>query len=275
MTIIAQVIADRLILKPTRHKINAVGKERRVIPVRKKGSLEVWTQRVAASSSDDVDVFVLKFAGTAGRAERATYHPMDYWSDLRAELWSVNPFGYGGSSGVASVKSLAECGQAAYEAMANVADGRPIFVFGNSLGTVTALHLSANYDVAGLVLRNPPPLRQLIVGQHGWWNLWIGAMLIAQKVPYNLCSIRNAARSNCPAVFLSSRKDEIVPVAYQERIMQAYAGPKRVVCLANAKHATSLNLAEQRDYRGHLEWLRHRSIKMPAATATRELVGAV
>jgi pimeloyl-ACP methyl ester carboxylesterase len=171
------------------------------------------------------------------------------------------------------VRNLEECGRAAYESLAKIANGRPIIVFGNSLGTVTALSLSATYAVSGLVLRNPPPLRQLIVGQHGWWNLWIGAMLIAQKVPKSLCSIRNAARSTCPAVFLSSRKDEIVPPAYHERIMDAYAGPMRVVNLANGKHATSLNLAEQREYRDHLDWLRAQAVEMPASMV-EELVGA-
>ena len=180
MTIIAQMIADRLILKPSRHGLSTTGKQRETIPFRK-GELEVWTQRIGTTDPDEVDLFVLKLHGTAGRAERATYHPMDYWTDLRAELWSMNPPGYGGSSGSASVRTLATAAQATYLEMARRAEGRPIVVMGNSLGTVPALYLAANFPVAGMVLRNPPPLRQLIVGRHGWWNLWIGAMLIAQK----------------------------------------------------------------------------------------------
>src|SRR5688572_30524354 len=103
MTIIAQMIADRLILRPSTHRVSALGKSRLALPHRK-GDLEVWTQRVGATDLDDVDLFVLKFAGTAGRAERSTYHPLDTWSDLRGELWSVNPPGYGGSTGAASVR---------------------------------------------------------------------------------------------------------------------------------------------------------------------------
>ena len=84
-------------MNPTTHRVDTLGKVRRTIPYGK-GHLEAWTQRVGTKNLDDVDVFVLKFHGTAGRAERSTYHPMDYWSDLRAELWAVNPPGYGGSS---------------------------------------------------------------------------------------------------------------------------------------------------------------------------------
>ena len=261
MTIIAQMIADRLIMKPSRHRLSTLGKQRETFPFRK-GHLEVWTQRVGTIDPDEVDVFVLKLHGTAGRAERSTYHPMDYWTDLRAELWSMNPPGYGGSSGSASVRTLAAAAQTTYLEMARRADGRPIIVIGNSLGTVPALYLAANFPVSGMVLRNPPPLRQLIVGRYGWWNFWIGAMLIAQKVPRDICSIRNASQLNCPAVFLSSCRDEIVPASYQEKIFRAYNGPYRLLRLENADHASSLTLNEQREYSRHLEWLRDEAISI-------------
>jgi pimeloyl-ACP methyl ester carboxylesterase len=154
--------------------------------------------------------------------------------------------------------------------MARRADGRPIIVMGNSLGTVTALHLAANFPVAGLILRNPPPLRHLIVGRHGWWNLWVGAMLIAQKVPLDICSIRNARQVSCPAVFLSSCKDQTVPAMYQEKIFRAFGGPYRLLRMEDADHTTSLTLHEQREYTRHLEWLRDEAIGgRPAAVAQR------
>ncbi|MCA9148784.1 MAG: alpha/beta fold hydrolase [Planctomycetales bacterium] len=262
MTIIAQKIADKLILRPTRHPLNAVGKERQLVPFRK-GSLEVWTQRVGTHHLDEVDLFVLKFQGTAGRAERATYHPMDCWADLRAELWAVNPPGYGGSTGPASVKTLAEAARTVYLEAARLAQGRPIVVMGNSLGTTVAMHLAANFPIAGLILRNPPPLRHLIVGRYGWWNLWLGAMLIAQKVPRQLCCVRNARQIRCPAVFISSRKDQTVPANYQDKVFQNFAAPHRLLQLTNADHATSLNLDEQREYRQHLEWLREAALLTP------------
>lgn len=258
MTLLAQKIADRLILRPTKHPVAAPDKTRRMIPFGR-GSIEIWTRSISATHRDNVDVFVLKFSGTAGRAERSTYHPMDYWADLRAELWSFNPPGYGGSTGMASVSTLAAAATTAYRELADIAQGRPIIVMGNSLGTVAALHLAANFPIAGLVLRNPPPVRQLIFGRHGWWNLWIASWLIAQRVPRQLCSISNAARSHCPAVFLSSRRDTTVPPQFQDRIIEAYHGPRRVLQLKEAGHASSLNLEEQRDYARHLDWLRDQS----------------
>lgn len=258
MTFLAQKIADRLILRPTKHPVAAPDKTRRMVPFGR-GSIEIWTRNIGATHRDDVDVFVLKFSGTAGRAERSTYHPMDYWADLRAELWSVNPPGYGGSSGSASVTKLASAATTAYCEMAEIAQGRPIIVMGNSLGTAMALYLAAHFPVAGLVLRNPPPVRQLIIGRHGWWNLWIASWLIAQRVPRQICSISNSAQCHCPAVFLSSRRDETVPPPFQDKIIDAYRGPQRILPLKNAGHASSLNLEEQREYARHLDWLRDQS----------------
>lgn len=262
MTVIAQMIADRLILRPSQHSISTTEKSRQMLPFGR-GSIETWMQRVGANRSEDVDVFVLKFSGTAGRAERATYHPLDYWTDLRAELWSVNPPGYGGSSGTASLKTIGDAARCVLSEIKLVAKDRPIVIMGNSLGTVSALYLAANYNVAGLILRNPPPLRQLIMGRHGWWNLWLGSTLISRKVPPELCSIRNARACQCPAVFLSSRQDETVPATYQDKVIQAYGGARQIVSLQDADHSTSLNLAEQREYSRNLEWIRRTAIAAP------------
>lgn len=255
MPIIAQAIADQLILRPSTHALPALGKQIQRVPIRK-GHLDVWTQQIGTSDPDDVDLLVLKFSGRGGRAERSTYHPMDYWSDLKAEIWAVNPPGYGGSSGSASLRSLSEAAEKAYQAIQKQANGRPIVIIGNSLGTLSALYLSARYPVAGMVLRNPPPLRQLIMGRHGWWNLWVGAWLIAQRVPHPLCAIQNARQSECPAVFISSCRDRIVPPMYQEKIIREYGGTSRILRLESADHASPLNLSEQREYGLHLDWLR-------------------
>jgi len=262
--ILLRQITDRLVLQPTRYPVYSFGKSPRQLPFRK-GALEIWTRRWGCETSDEAAVFVLKFTGTGGRAERATIAPLDYWDDVRAEFWAVNPPGYGGSSGRASLKYLAEAGAAAYDELRRIAGDRPIIVSGNSLGTVTALHLAATRDVAGLILRNPPPLRQMILGRHGWWNLWLGAALIAAHVPDSLCSVRNAGRCTAPAIFVTSARDRVVPPFYQLRILRAYAGKKRVLVLDDADHDTRLTPVEQQRFEQLVGWLRARTgLSVPA-----------
>jgi pimeloyl-ACP methyl ester carboxylesterase len=246
-------LADRLILRPSSHAIPVDGKSRHLVPFGE-GELEIWTHRIGNEGAD-IDVFVLKFPGNAGRAERSTDAPACFWSNTCAEMWTVNPPGYGGSTGPASIQKIAAVAATAFDRLQQHARGRPVVVVGNSLGGVAALSLAATRNIDALVLRNPPPLRQLIVGRHGWWNLTLGARLIARQVPEELCSIRNAQLASASLVYVMSGKDHMVPVKYQQRIIDAYTGEKKLLILPNADHATPMIEDEVNAYRELLNWL--------------------
>ncbi len=255
------LLTDKLILKPTRHAIAAEGKSCRTITYGG-GRVEVWTQTTAAESANGDDgppeLFILKFPGTGGRAERASAHPAEFWQGKRVQTWAMNPPGYGGSSGRASLSVLAKAARAVFEEFRRAADGRAMIVTGNSLGTATALHIAANYPVDGLLLRNPPPLRQVIKGRFGWWNLGIAAGLVAKQVPDELCSITNAGRTAAPTLFVMSGRDRVVPPAYQHQIIEAHAGQKRIMLLPDADHACPIDEEQFPEYAEHLTWLRDR-----------------
>ena len=128
-------------------------------------------------------------------------------------------------------------------------------VVGNSLGGLSALYLAAVRPVDALVVRNPPPLRELILGRHGWWTLGLGARLIARQVPEELCPVANARRATAPLVFVTSAKDRLVPPRYQQPLFDAYAGEKQRLTLDEADHATPMTEEEIGRYRKLLEWL--------------------
>jgi hypothetical protein len=117
------------------------------------------------------------------------------------------------------------------------------------------LHVAATRPVAGVILQNPPPLRQFILGGHGWWNLWLLAAPVALSVPHDFDSIANARRCNAPAVFLNAERDGTVPLKYQEKIVAAYAGPKRVIFQRGADHVTPLNSADEAALHDGMDWL--------------------
>lgn len=248
-------LTDAMVLRPSRRPLSAGAKQRHLID-HGEGHLEIWTHTVRCHDPSEAALFVLKFGGTSGRAERSTHAPFDQWSGLKGCVWSVNPPGYGGSSGRATLSGLPSMADAAYEAMREVAGDRPIVITGNSLGAVSALYLARIRPVAGLVLRNPPPLRELILGRFGWWNLWLGARLIADQIPEELCSIGNASGSKAPAVIVTSRRDRIVPRKLQRQIFQSYGGPKRLLTLRRGQHHTPMNPSEQAHFGRLLRWLR-------------------
>lgn len=254
-----QRLTDAIVLCPSKEEIAVEHKTRRSLSWTG-GEIDVWVQRRGAAHAGEPEMFVLKFGGTASRAERATIHPLDFWTDLAAEVWAPNWPGYGGSSGRASLRMLDEMGVHCYQQVRRIANGRPVVVTGNSLGTTVALHVGARFrDMAALILRNPPPLRQLIVGRHGWYSGWVGAWLVAHGVPPALDSIQNARGCDVPAVFVTSGRDRMVPPEYQQAIFTAYAGPKRQLVLREAGHADFPTETETHDYRRQLQWLRQRA----------------
>jgi pimeloyl-ACP methyl ester carboxylesterase len=202
-----------------------------------------------------VDLFVLKFPGAGSRAECSTDHPADRWPQVRAEIWAVNFPGYGGSSGRASLQAIPAAADAVLTHLQQQAAGRPIVATGSSLGCVAALYVAAGQQVQGLILRNPPALREVILERFGWrgWN--VGARLIARQVPDALCSIRNAAAARAPAVFITSGADRIVPHRCQQMIVDACGGPQRTVFLPAADHHTPMSDSQSEQYAEHLRWL--------------------
>ena len=136
-----------------------------------------------------------------------------------------------------------------------IAGNRPVFVEGWSLGTTVALCVTAARPVDGVVLVNPPPLRQLIVGEYSWWNLGLISHYIAGQVPNDLDSIGNASRSTAPVVILSAGSDETVPPKYQQLVINAYAGRKRVIDMPGRGHEDGLTHEAEQKLREGKNWL--------------------
>src|SRR6266702_1450239 len=202
-------LPDHLILFPTRAPIDAGGAVRKAIPFQN-GELELWTAiSRRAQQNGRVDTYVLRFYGNADRAEHWVASEADEWNDRAVEIWGMNYPGFGGSTGPARLSRIGPAALAAFDELKRSADDRPIVPFGTSIGATAALHIAAHRPVAGLILHNPPPLREMILRQFGWWNLWLLAGPIALQIPRELDSIANANVSHTSAIFLTAEKDEI------------------------------------------------------------------
>jgi uncharacterized protein len=252
-------LPDRLILFPTTDRIDAGRAERRSIPFQG-GELEVWTARsVQAQQRGEPELYVLRFYGNADRADRWVAAEAGMWNNRAVEVWGMNYPGFGGSTGPARLGKLGPAALTAFDALQKAAGDRPIIVFGASLGTTTALHIAAHRKIAGLILHNPPALRQIILRQFGWWNLWLFAGPMAQKIPADLDSIANARAVHVPSIFLLAEKDEVVAPKFQRLVVDAYAGEKRIIPLPGAGHNSSLDGAALANFQQALDWLAPRT----------------
>jgi hypothetical protein len=248
-------LPDHLILFPTRAPIDAGGASRKTIPF-ENGQLEVWiAQSQLARSKGNADIYVLRFYGNADRAERWPAAEAGMWSDRAVQIWGVNYPGFGGSTGPVRLSQIGPAALAAFDELKRHAVDRPIVPFGTSIGATAALHVAAHRPVVGLILQNPPPLREMILRRFGWWNLWLLAGPVALQIPRKLDSIENAKAIRAPAIFLLAEKDEVVPPRYHRLVVDAYAGEKRVISLRRAYHNDPIEGTALADLNHGLEWL--------------------
>ncbi len=254
-------LADRLILFPSTAEIPAGAAVRTFIPV-ENGQLEIWTaQSQLAQRRGQVDAYVLRFYGNADRADRWVAVEADAWHDRAVEVWGVNYPGFGRSTGPARLARIGPAALAAFDALKAMSGERPIVVFGASIGTTAALHIAAHRQVAGVILHNPPALRQMVLWQFGWWNLWLLAGPVALQIPRDLDSIANAKAARAQAIFMLAEKDEIVAPRWQRLVVDAYAGEKRIITIAGANHNSPVEGAAVADLHRALEWLLPRAGK--------------
>lgn len=252
-------LADHLILFPTTAPLETRGAVRKILPF-EKGELELWTAKSQlAREKGSADVYILRFYGNADRADRWVAAEAEMWNERAIEIWGMNYPGFGGSTGPARLKRIAPAAMTAFDALRSEAGERPIVLFGASIGSAPALHIAAHRSVAGLILHNPLPLRELILRQHGWWNLWLLAGPVAAQVPSDLDSIANARAVHAPAIFLLAEQDEIVAPRFQQLVVDAYAGEKRVIALRGAYHNSPIEGAGLADLYKALDWLLPRS----------------
>jgi pimeloyl-ACP methyl ester carboxylesterase len=248
-------LPDHLILFPTRASIDAGGAVRKMIPFQN-GELELWTAiSRRAQQSGRVDTYVLRFYGNADRAERWVAAEADEWNDRAVEIWGMNYPGFGGSTGPTRLSRIGPAALTALDELQRHVNGQPIVLYGASLGASAALHIAAHRPVAGLILHNPPPLRQMILRQFGWWNLWLLAGPIALQIPRDLDSVSNAKAIHVPAIFLLADKDEVVAPRFHRLVVEAYAGEKRVISLPGAYHNDPVEGAALADLNRALDWL--------------------
>jgi pimeloyl-ACP methyl ester carboxylesterase len=246
---------DHLILFPSRNPIDPHGAVRRMVPFQN-GQLELWTAKSrSAQKSGRAEVYVLRFYGNADRAERWVAAEADTWNERSVEIWGMNYPGFGGSSGPAKLSRVGPAAITVFDALRSETGDRPIVLFGASLGTTAALHVAAHRPVAGLILHNPPAIRQMILRQFGWWNLWLLAGPLALQIPKELDSVANAKAVRAPAIFLLSERDEVVAPRFHRLVVEAYAGEKRVIALRGAYHNDPIEGAALADLYDALDWL--------------------
>ena len=246
--------ADTLVLGGNHDLINPGAAIQKIIQVDGR-SVEIWIARSPGATGREPQAFVLYFIGKGDRADRWLGAVADSWGDKPVELWGMNYPGSGGSDGPVRIARVGPNALAVYDTARAQAGARPIFVQGGSFGTTVALCVAARRHVDGVILQNPPPLRQLIVGEYSWWNFGLISRRIAGEVPADLDSIANASMCDANAIFMSAGSDRVIPPRYHRMVIDAYAGPKRLIDMPGLGHDSPLSHEAAEQLGAGRDWL--------------------
>jgi pimeloyl-ACP methyl ester carboxylesterase len=253
-------LLDRMVLRPTRHEIEFAPQQRVLLGTGGAGLLECFVQR-NHDAPQPPQLLVLKFPGTAGRGERSTPFPMSMMSDVRTTVWTWNPPGYGSSSGRASLPGMASAAVEFWQ-QASARDRGPhtsVWLCGNSLGCATALHVAASAQLdpagAGLILRNPPPLRDVVKRVVANYPLSRLLDWVIDALCDSMDALSTAPQVRIPAVFLQSELDTLVPKCEQRRVIDRFAGPHRVVLMEGLDHGGAPNEVHEGLIEQSVRWL--------------------
>jgi alpha-beta hydrolase superfamily lysophospholipase len=249
-------LCDRVILgRPGPPAADLAGATRHVIHADGRAIEYAAARSPGARDGREPAALVLFFVGKGDFGDRWTSAVAGSWGRRPVEVWGMNYPGFGGSDGPPRLDRVVPEALAFYDAARAAAGDRPIYIHAGSFGTTVAMAVAARRPVAGLVLQNPPPLRQLITGHYGWWNLWLIAGPMSRQIPPELDSLANASRVHAPAVFLCSGADATIPPEYHRRVINACAGPHHLIDIPAAGHSDPLPRDAAAQLDREMDWL--------------------
>ncbi|RYG68483.1 alpha/beta hydrolase [bacterium] len=174
---------------------------------------------------------LLFFHGNAGNIS----HRLDkcrVFLDLGLNVLIIDYRGYGQSTGRPTERGTYHDANAAYDYLKNELKLSPtqIVVYGESLGTAVAVDLVSRMPCSGLILEAPFTAITDVA------KLMFRGLPIGLLARHRYDSLRKVRRIEVPLLVLHSRQDELFPLTFAERLLEAAPGPKRLVVL-NGSHS--------------------------------------
>ena len=138
--------------------------------------------------------------------------------------------GYGASGGEPSEEALAADALAWYDFAAQ--QGKPIYVFGRSLGSGVAVRLASERRVDGVILVAPYDSMTAVARYH-YPLLPVGLLL-----RHRFDSLSLAPKMATPLLCIAATDDHVVPIDHARRLYDAWSGPKRWLEIAGGHNST-------------------------------------
>ncbi len=195
--------------------------------------LKVNVEKIKVITKDGIDLLgwyheknlkefktLLFFHGNAGSLENRI-HKLNRFGEMKINFLIIAWRGFSGNKGKPSEKGLYEDGQSAIQWLLEKGlNEKDIIIYGESLGTGIATHLSQNKDFAGVILETP--FTSMVDAAKTFYP-YIPVNLLLKDKFKNEDKVKNI---NSPILIMHGEVDQIVPFAMGKRIFEIANEPK-------------------------------------------------
>ena len=163
---------------------------------------------------------ILFFHGNAGSLENRI-HKLNHFQEMNVNFLIIAWRGFSGNNGTPSEKGLYEDGKSAINWLLDKGvKEENIVIYGESLGTGVATHLSQNKNFAGVILETP--FTSMIDAAKTFYPFIPVGLLLKDKFE-NKAKIKNI---NVPILIMHGEADQIVPFFMGKEIYEIANKPK-------------------------------------------------
>ena len=195
--------------------------------------LMVQIEKVKIRTNDNIDLLgwfhqkdirklktILFFHGNAGSLENRI-HKLNHFKDMNINFLIIAWRGFSGNKGKPSEKGLYEDGDSSIKWLLNKGiKETDIIIYGESLGTGVATHLSQNRNFAGLILETP--FTSMVDAAKTFYPYIPVKFLLKDKFE-NKKKIKNI---DLPILVMHGEADQIVPFSMGKKMFELANEPK-------------------------------------------------
>ena len=196
-------------------------------------NLEVNIEKVTIKTTDNINLLgwfhnknlksyktIVYFHGNAGTLENRI-HKLNHFKDMDVNFLIIAWRGFSGNKGKPSEKGLYEDGKSAINWLLDKGvKEKNIVIYGESLGTGVATHLSQNKNFGGLILETP--FTSMIDAAKNFYPYIPVGLLLKDKFD-NKSKIKNIS---IPVLIMHGEVDQIVPFFMGKKIYEIANEPK-------------------------------------------------
>jgi len=205
--------------------------------------ISVDVEKVKVNTDDNIELLgwfhekdlgkyktILFFHGNAGSLENRI-HKLNHFREMNVNFLIIAWRGFSGNKGKPSEKGLYQDGKSALNWLINKGvKEENIIIYGESLGTGVATHLSQNKNFAGIILETP--FTSMIDAAKSFYPYIPVGLLLKDKFD-NKTKIKNV---RAPILIMHGEADQIVPFFMGKKIYEIANEPKYSYFTKNDNH---------------------------------------